>query len=73
MVIYQETNVKVYRKMWHIHKAGKRVHRGFTYDYGDIPVALFNDITRKFEPVVNNRGCAYAHRNGYQKNIKNNC
>ena len=30
--------------------------------YGDIPVARYNEITRKFEPVVNPRGYAYGAR-----------
>ncbi len=40
--------------------------------YGDVPVARFNEVTRKFEPVVNTRGKGYAGRNRmkYRKNKK---
>lgn len=31
-------------------------------EYGDIPVAVYNDITKQFMPVVNNRGYGYACR-----------
>ena len=29
---------------------------------GDIPIVVYNDITKLFEPVVNTRGNAYACR-----------
>lgn len=32
-------------------------------EYGDIPCIRYNEITGKFEPVVNPRGNAYAARN----------
>jgi hypothetical protein len=32
-------------------------------EYGDIPCVTYNEITRKFEPVDNPRGNAYATRN----------
>lgn len=31
-------------------------------DYGDVPVVRYNEITRKFEDVVNPRGNAYGAR-----------
>ncbi len=34
---------------------------GKTY-YGDVPVVRYNEITRKFEEVVNPRGNAYGAR-----------
>ena len=39
---------------------------------GDIPVARFNETTKKFEEVVNNRGRAYAARKrlAYRKAVK---
>ena len=37
-------------------------YTGFAVFYGEIPVGVFNDITKKFMPVVNNRGTAYACR-----------
>jgi hypothetical protein len=63
MVIYKYVPVPIEIKCWHIHKIGKRVHRDFTKDVGDIPVARINTVTGKVEDVVNNRGFAYATRN----------
>jgi len=62
MNIWQDIAVPIRIKSWHIHKIGKRVHRDFTNDYGDVPVATFNDTTKQFEAVVNTRGRAYAAR-----------
>lgn len=31
--------------------------------YGEIPLCTYNEITQKFEAVVNTRGLAYAARN----------
>lgn len=63
MVIYNDVCVPIIHKIWHIHKIGKRLHRDFTKDFGDIPVGNLNEITGKFEPCVNTRGRAYAARN----------
>ena len=63
MEIYRDVPVKIRHKCWHIHKLGGKPHRDFTNDYGDIPVAYLNPITKKMEEVVNNRGLAYAARN----------
>lgn len=30
--------------------------------YGDVPVSRFNETTKRFEPVENHRGLAYAKR-----------
>jgi hypothetical protein len=37
--------------------------------YGDVPVIRFNQITKKFEEVINTRGKGYAgrHRMKYRK------
>lgn len=73
MVIYQDIHsVRINWKIWHIHKIGKRCHRDFTKDCGDIPVARYNKVTRETEDVVNTRGYAYAKRNDikYKKNKK---
>ena len=35
--------------------------KGRSY-YGDVPVVRYNEITGKFEPVVNPRGNAYGAR-----------
>ena len=39
-------------------------------DCGDIPIATYNEITKYFEPVINNRGHGYASRNNmkFRKN-----
>jgi len=66
MIIWKDVCVPIIRKLWHIHKVGKRVHRDFTKDIGDIPVGHLNTITNKCEDVVNNRGLAYAARNRKQ-------
>ena len=63
MVIYKDVPARITHKCWHIHKIGGVLHRNFTKDYGDVPVANYNEITGKFEAVVNNRGNAYATRN----------
>ena len=56
-------NVRIKTKIPHIRKIGGKLYRGFCIDYGDIPVTTYNEITHKFEEVVNNRGFGYAHRN----------
>jgi hypothetical protein len=61
--IFNTVPVRIRTKCWHIHKIGKRCHRDFTSDYGDIPVARFNHQTGFWEHVVNRRGFAYAARN----------
>ena len=70
MVIYRDVPVKIIHKCWHIHKIGKKEHRNFTADYGDIPTATYNDITKKFEEVINTRGFAYAKRNHFKYHKK---
>ena len=78
MVVYAIVDVVIHTKMRHqkyrfLKKRNKHKGVGFCVDNGDIPVANFNDITQKFEPIVNNRGLVYAHRNAlrYRKNIVN--
>jgi len=72
MVIWQDVPVRIIHKIWHKHKAKGIVHRDFTKDYGDLPYAVFNEITLKWEYVVNIRGIAYATRNRlkFRKNKK---
>lgn len=62
VVIFRECHVQIREKIWHIHKIGKRIHRDFTVDCGDIPVARYNNITGFWEHCVNPRGTAYAAR-----------
>ena len=62
-VVYRDVYVPIEVKIWHIHKIGKRVHRNFTKDIGDVPVGRLNCQTGIFECVVNTRGLAYAARN----------
>ena len=75
VVAYTSTAVVIKQKMSHqkyrfLRKRNKHQGIGFCYDYGDIPVWTYNDITNKVEPVLNTRGVAYAHRNAlrYKKN-----
>lgn len=44
--------------------------QGHYWDCGDIPIATYNEQTKEFVPVVNNRGHGYASRNN-QKFRKN--
>jgi len=62
IVMYVDVPVRIIHKCWHVHKIGGKVHRDFTKDYGDIPVGRFNDISGKWENVVNSRGNAYGAR-----------
>jgi len=62
MEIYKDIAVPIVHKIWHIHDLGKRVHRDFTKDFGDVPVGRWNPETGKFEECVNLRGRAYAAR-----------
>lgn len=72
LVVWALTPLKIFSKMWNVAKAGKRPHFSICEDNGDIPVGSFNEQTKQWEPVVNNRGNAYAARNRqkYRKNKK---
>jgi hypothetical protein len=64
MVIWVDVpSVKLRHKIWHKHSLKGKLHRDFTNDCGDVPVARINEITGVCEPVVNPRGRAYAARN----------
>lgn len=75
-VIYKDVPVIIERKMMHVRKIGGRIYGSFCKDYGDIPVVVFNEETKQFEPVLNSRGKGYAgrnrkmHRNAKRKSIK---
>ena len=62
MIIWKDVNVPICHKIFHIHKINGKLHNDFTNDFGDVPVAHFNEITNKIEDVVNTRGLAYAAR-----------
>lgn len=62
MVIWRDIGVQVFHKFTHIKKIGGKVYNSFALDNGDIPVGNINPITNRWEPVVNNRGRAYAAR-----------
>lgn len=62
MVIWQDISVLVKNKTVHIKKIGGKLYNSFIVECGDVPVIRFNDQTKKFEEVVNNRGRAYAAR-----------
>lgn len=71
MVFWRDILVPITEKCFHINKIGGRVKNAFVKTYGDIPVANLNEITNKLEPVVNNRGRAYAARRrlSYRKKV----
>ena len=62
MVFWKDVDVAIRHKCWHVHKIGGRLHRDFTNDIGDVPVAHYNEITKCWEDVVNHRGIAYGAR-----------
>jgi hypothetical protein len=72
MVFWKDVAVPIFHKCWHIHKIGGKSHRDFTKDCGDVPVVHINEITGKWEEVVNTRGRAYAARKrlAYRKKLK---
>jgi len=72
MTIWKDVNVPIREKAIHIKKIGKRIQNSFINTVGDIPVLRFNEITKKFEDVLNLRGLAYATRKrlSYRKNKK---
>ncbi len=61
-VIWQDAPVIIKAKETHIRKIGGRLYNSFHLTYGDVPCGRFNEITKKFEQVVNTRGKAYAAR-----------
>jgi hypothetical protein len=62
MVIWKSTPTIVKNKMTHVRKIGGRLYRSFILNYGDIPIAQYNEVTNKWEEVVNHRSNAYAAR-----------
>lgn len=73
LVIYRDIAVKYRAKEYHARKMGGRSRRAFANFYGDIPVFYHNDVTGKWEEVVNPRGRAYAarRRQQYRPNRRN--
>ena len=63
MVFYKTIPAVIKIKMIHIKKIGGRLYNSIIYDYGEIPGMCYNEITKKFEEVVNHRGNSYATRN----------
>jgi hypothetical protein len=72
LVIWQDTPVQIKHKCVHIHKINGKVHKDFCIDNGDLPVAVINGITGKWEPVDNRRGMGYSARKRlkYRRNKK---
>jgi len=72
MIIWKDIPVIIKHKVAHVRKLGGRIRKSIIKDYGDIPVANINEVTGKFEEVVNTRGNAYAARKrlSYRKKIK---
>ena len=71
-VMWKDVPIRIYHKIFHIHKINKKYHKDFTYDWGDIPLMRLNLITNKFEPVINTRGYGYARRRDikYRRKLK---
>ena len=63
MVIWHEVSVRLLSNKPHVHHVGGKLCRRLCPDFGDLPVARFNEITGRIEPVLNLRGRAYAARN----------
>lgn len=65
--IYKDGIHMIWQKCWHIHKIGRRVHKDFCQDYGDIPAVTIRPSVVMSEkdvlPVDNQRGLAYGLRN----------
>lgn len=72
MVIWVDVPVVIVIKAPNCKKMSKRVSNSLFRTYGEIPVAYFNKVTHKLEPVVNPRGKAYAarKRQAYRKHKK---
>lgn len=72
MIIWQDIPVKIRHKFSHIRKIGGKTYYAFANDWGDIPVARWNEQTKQIEEVQNFRGKAYAarKRKKYRKSIK---
>lgn len=62
MVIWKDIPVLFKDKILHCKKIGGKLYKSFIVDYGDIPIARYNEKTKKWEEVANNRGKAYAAR-----------
>lgn len=60
MEIYRDFPLVYRAKEYHATK--KKNKRAFGIFFGDIPVAYFNSVTKKWEECVNTRGNAYATR-----------
>lgn len=62
MVIWKDVPVPIIHKTLHVRRIGGKLRHSFIKDYGDVPVIRYNEVTKKFEEVVNIRGNAYAAR-----------
>ena len=63
MVIWKDIGVLYKEKSVHCRSLkNRKVYSGFGIFEGDVPVCRYNEITKQWEPVVNNRGRAYAAR-----------
>ena len=63
MIFWKSVPAVINIKMIHIKKIGGRLFNNIIKDYGDVPGARFNEVTNRFEEVVNPRGNSYATRN----------
>ena len=53
MIVYQDVSISIREKCAHVRKIGGKLRGGFGVFNGDIPVAHFNETTKKLEPVEN--------------------
>jgi len=72
MVIWRDTPVRILDNKPHVHKIGGKLCRCTHRDFGDLPVANFNGVTKKIEAVVNNRGYGYAARSRFSYRRRRN-
>jgi len=75
MIIWKDVPVPITIKMVHIRKIGGKTYNAFIKDFGDVPVGVYNNITKQFMQVDNARGNAYAARKRlkYRKNKNKDC
>jgi hypothetical protein len=63
METYCDVPVKYRAKEYHATmNSRKKARKAFADFFGDVPIASFNEITKKWETCVNTRGNAYAAR-----------
>ncbi len=75
ITFYRDVPVLIREKCGHVIRKGRKYlnRTGFGTFLGDIPVARYNEVTGKMEPVENKRGMAYALRNALRNRKDKRC